>query len=47
MLVSQQAMMSLEVSDRAYVMDSGNIVMSGNARDLLVDPRVQEAYLGA
>lgn len=46
-LVSQQAMMSLEVSDRAYVMDSGKIVMSGNARDLLVDPRVQEAYLGA
>ncbi len=46
-LVSQQAMMALEVSDRAYVMDSGNIVMSGNARDLLVDPRVQEAYLGA
>lgn len=46
LLVEQNASRALALSDRAYVMDSGEIRMSGASRDLLADPRVQEAYLG-
>ena len=38
--------MALSVADRAYVLETGTISMSGSAKDLLTDERVQKAYLG-
>ena len=46
LLVEQNAQMALSVADRAYVLETGKIAMSGSARDLLEDDRVQKAYLG-
>ena len=46
LLVEQNAKLALQAAHRGYVMDSGAIIMSGNARDMLSDPRVQAAYLG-
>ena len=46
LLVEQNASRALALADRGYVMDSGEITMSGNAKDLLDDPRVRAAYLG-
>jgi len=46
LLVEQNARLALQAADRAYVMESGALTMSGNAADLLHDPRVQAAYLG-
>jgi branched-chain amino acid transport system ATP-binding protein len=46
LLVEQNAKLALQAAHRGYVMDSGNITMSGNARDMLDDPRVKAAYLG-
>ena len=46
MLVEQNAKMALAISDRAYVLETGNITIEGNARDLLNDSRVKKAYLG-
>ena len=46
LLVEQNAQMALSVADRAYVMETGTISMSGSARELLTDERVQKAYLG-
>ncbi|MGZ3159604.1 MAG: ABC transporter ATP-binding protein [Burkholderiaceae bacterium] len=46
LLVEQNAKLALEAADRGYVMDSGVISISGNAQDLLDNPRVREAYLG-
>jgi branched-chain amino acid transport system ATP-binding protein len=46
LLVEQNARLALQAADRAYVMDSGSIIMTGNADDMLHDPRVQAAYLG-
>ena len=46
LLVEQNAQMALSVADRAYVLETGKISMSGNARDLLADDRVRQAYLG-
>ena len=40
------AKMALAISDRAYVLETGNISIEGNAADLLNDPRVKKAYLG-
>ncbi|RZL09885.1 MAG: ABC transporter ATP-binding protein [Rubrivivax sp.] len=47
LLVEQNAQRALEMADRAYVMDSGEMVLAGPARELLGNPQVQEAYLGA
>lgn len=47
LLVEQNAARALQAAHRAYVMDSGLISMSGKAQDLLADPKVQQAYLGA
>jgi branched-chain amino acid transport system ATP-binding protein len=47
LLVEQNAQRALEISDRAYVLESGQITIQGNAEDLLKDPRVSAAYLGA
>jgi branched-chain amino acid transport system ATP-binding protein len=46
LLVEQNAQGALALANRAYVMESGQIVISGQARALLADPRVREAYLG-
>ena len=46
LLVEQNAKLALEAADRGYVMDSGAITMTGNADDMLHDPRVKAAYLG-
>lgn len=45
-LVEQNARAALKVADRAYVMDRGEMVLSGTAEELLQDKRVQHAYLG-
>ncbi len=46
LLVEQNAHRALEVADRAYVLETGNIVLQGAGKDLLHDPKVKEAYLG-
>jgi branched-chain amino acid transport system ATP-binding protein len=46
LLVEQNARLALEVSGRGYVMESGNITLAGDAKGLLENPRVREAYLG-
>ncbi len=45
-LVEQNSYFALTISNRAYVLENGEIVLSGNSEDLLKDPRVKEAYLG-
>ena len=46
LLVEQNASRALGLADRGYVMDSGEVTMSGEAKALLRDPRVRAAYLG-
>jgi branched-chain amino acid transport system ATP-binding protein len=46
LLVEQNARLALQMADRAYVMESGLITLSGSGKDLLEDPRVRTAYLG-
>ncbi len=46
LLVEQNANAALHHSDRAYVLETGRIVMDGNSKQLAEDPRVKEAYLG-
>ena len=46
LLVEQNANLALQVADRGYVLEAGNITMSGQASDLLKDERVKQAYLG-
>jgi branched-chain amino acid transport system ATP-binding protein len=46
LLVEQNALLALELAHRGYVMESGQISLSGNAKDLLSNPAVREAYLG-
>jgi branched-chain amino acid transport system ATP-binding protein len=46
LLVEQNASRALQIADRAYVMESGGITMSGDARQMLSDPKVRAAYLG-
>ena len=46
LLVEQNAKMALSISDRAYVIETGEIVLEGNAKDLLHNDRVKKAYLG-
>ncbi len=47
LLVEQNANKALNLSDRAYVLETGRIVMHGPSKDLLDDPKVKKAYLGA
>ena len=47
LLVEQNAKMALSISDRAYVLETGRISMSGKALELLHDDKVRRAYLGA
>ena len=45
-LVEQNVMQSLEIANRAYVIENGKIVLSGNADALLNDPELKKSYLG-
>lgn len=47
LLVEQNAFMALKYAHRAYVLETGNVTLEGNAQDMLTDPRVKEAYLGS
>jgi branched-chain amino acid transport system ATP-binding protein len=46
LLVEQNARLALELADRGYVMETGEISLAGKANELLNNPRVREAYLG-
>jgi branched-chain amino acid transport system ATP-binding protein len=46
LLVEQNARLALEVSHRAYVLESGLVTLSGASASLLSDPRIRQAYLG-
>lgn len=46
LLVEQNARMALSIADRAYVMETGNIVSSGTGEELAQSPDIQKAYLG-
>jgi branched-chain amino acid transport system ATP-binding protein len=46
LLVEQNARLALQAANRGYVMDSGTVTMSGDAKTMLDDPKVREAYLG-
>lgn len=46
LLIEQNAKQALSISDRAYVMETGKILLSGTGQELLTSEKVQEAYLG-
>jgi branched-chain amino acid transport system ATP-binding protein len=46
LLVEQNARLALELAHRGYVMESGSITLAGEAKQLLANPKVREAYLG-
>ena len=46
LLVEQNASRALAIANRGYVMDSGIITMTGDAKQMLTDPKVRAAYLG-
>ena len=46
LLVEQNAKMALSIADRAYVLETGHVVMNGQAQDMLEDDQVRRAYLG-
>ncbi len=46
LLVEQNAKKTLQIADRAYVLETGKIVLSGDAKELMNDPKVKAAYLG-
>ena len=47
LLVEQNAQAALSIADRAYVMETGNIVKTGKGSELISDPDIKKAYLGA
>lgn len=46
LLVEQNSRMALSISNRAYAMSTGSVVLTGNSRDLIKDDRIKAAYLG-
>lgn len=46
LLVEQNAQTALEISDRGYVLENGNVILTGTSQELLHSPEVQRAYLG-
>ena len=46
LLIEQNANMALKIADLAYVLETGNITMSGTGAELLANEKVKEAYLG-
>ncbi|BAU26861.1 amino acid/amide ABC transporter ATP-binding protein 2 (HAAT family) [Aneurinibacillus soli] len=47
LLVEQNARAALAIADRAYILGTGSVMMEGSAKEMMHDPRVQSAYLGA
>ncbi len=47
LLVEQNARKALQAADRGYVLETGEIVMSGDSSKLASDPKIRKAYLGA
>lgn len=47
LLIEQNASMALSIADRGYVLENGRIIMEGKGKELLVNPKVKAAYLGA
>ena len=47
LLIEQNASMALSIADRGYVLETGSITLSGKGKELLVNPEVMRAYLGA
>ena len=47
LLVEQNARMALHFAQRGYVLETGSIILEGNSKDLLEDPKVKQSYLGA
>lgn len=47
LLAEQNAYSALQICDRAYVMERGNVILEGNKESLLSNPEVRKAYLGA
>ena len=45
-MVEQNAKKALSIADRGYVLETGRIVLEGNAKDLLDNEQVKKAYLG-
>jgi branched-chain amino acid transport system ATP-binding protein len=46
LLVEQNSAMALDIASRAFVIETGTITLSGDAKTLAADPRIREAYLG-
>lgn len=46
LIVEQNAVRTLEIADRAYVLQNGRIVLSGTASEILAEPEIKKAYLG-
>ncbi len=46
LLIEQNAAMALQIADRGYVLETGNIIMSGTGKELINDERVRRSYLG-
>jgi branched-chain amino acid transport system ATP-binding protein len=46
LLVEQNALMALSISHRAYVLETGRVVLSGTGQEVLNNPQVKSAYLG-
>ena len=46
LLVEQNSRMALSISNRAYAMSTGSVVLSGNSKELMKDDRIKAAYLG-
>ncbi len=47
LLIEQNASVALSIADRGYVMETGKITLQGTGQELLVNPEVKKAYLGA
>jgi branched-chain amino acid transport system ATP-binding protein len=46
LLIEQNASMALSIADRGYVLETGEVTLEGNGKDLLNNPDVKKAYLG-
>jgi branched-chain amino acid transport system ATP-binding protein len=46
LIVEQNAVMALELSHRAYVLETGRVALSGKSSDLATNPKVKKAYIG-
>jgi len=46
LLVEQNALMALSIASRAYVLETGRVVLSGDAQEVAENPQVKAAYLG-